>query len=496
MSEGFTYKFQVDATSVIAMALLLFFFVLVPYAVWSSFLQPLWAVGGIEGWIMQGGKDPSANPRLKERTAPIMPRSALLSFANVHYTVKLPGRKEPLHVLKGVSGVLRPGTLTAIMGPSGCGKSTMLDVLASTKNVGLIQGDVRLNGRPRDGHFRSSCAYVMQEDCCHKTLTVRETLFFTAALRLGPHVGREQRLARIRDTLADVDLTHVADTKIGDDVSGGLSGGQRRRVTIAIELISQPMLVLLDEPTSGLDAYGAQQVVSSLRRFADRGRTLACTIHQPRAETFALFHQLLLMKAGETMYCGPVAGITAHLGACGVPCPPGVNPADLVVDLTHTKEKGHEQEEGEQHTASADELVDLFAKSELRRSIVQQLRAIEDGSDPNLHGEAPSGSAKVAGATGGGGEYPNSLWTQVGVLVRRQYTIDMRDFGYKFTWFFNGENGGSGAGPAPRRARTDAPELCAGRAQLSAAHPNREAAWHPRPSCGLPLGLARAAAPS
>jgi ATP-binding cassette subfamily G (WHITE) protein 2 len=437
LEEDFDYVFQIDATSIVAMALLLLFFVLVPFALWLSVLQPLCAVGGLEGWISQGGRDPSADPRLKKRGTPTPPRSALLSFANVHYTVKLPGREAPLHVLKGVSGVLRPGTLTAIMGPSGCGKSTMLDVLASTKNVGLIQGDVRLNGRPRDGHFRSLCAYVMQEDCCHKTLTVRETLFFTAALRLGPHVSREERLARIRDTMADVDLTHVADTKIGDDVSGGLSGGQRRRVTIAIELISQPTLVLLDEPTSGLDAYGAQQVVSSLRRSADRGRTLACTIHQPRAETFALFHQLLLMKAGETMYCGPVSGIPVHLGTCGVPCPPGVNPADIVVDLTHTKEKGDDEQTGA-HTVSADELVVLFSKSELRRSIVKQLRDINEGTDPDLPEDSRRGAARSVDDDGGSG-YPNSLWTQVGVLVRRQFTIDMRDFGYKFTWFFNGE---------------------------------------------------------
>ena len=136
---------------------------------------------------------------------------ALLSFHDIWYTVPIPGGE--LQVLKGVSGVLRPGSLTAIMGPSGCGKSTLLDVLADTKSVGVIEGDVRLNGRERGAGFRSTAAYVMQSDNFHTTLTVRETLWFACALRLPPSVPRAERVERINETLDDVSLTEFADTR-------------------------------------------------------------------------------------------------------------------------------------------------------------------------------------------------------------------------------------------------------------------------------------------
>ena len=302
MSSSGDYVYQNDPLGYTCIGLLVVFGLLAPLGYWFSILVPFWRVGGLAGWMAKGG----LGSREKEAVASAArKRPALLSFKNVRYSVMLPGREggNALHVLKGVSGVLRPGTLTAIMGPSGCGKSTLLDVLADTKSVGRIHADIRLNGEPRDDLYRQTCAYVMQDDCQYTTLTVREALWFTCALRLPASTPRADRIKRIDETLADLSLTPFADTRIGDDVSGGLSGGQRRRVTIAVELLSRPQLIFLDEPTSGLDAYGAQQVCLSLRKFAERGGTLAATIHQPRAETFALFHQLLLIKSGETM-CG------------------------------------------------------------------------------------------------------------------------------------------------------------------------------------------------
>ena len=185
-------------------------------------------------------------------------------------------------------------------------------------------------------------------------------------------------------------------------------------------------------------------MVRSLRRFAERGQTLACTIHQPRAETFALFNNLLLIKAGETMYNGPIPQILPFLDACGVPIDASVNPADLVVDLTHIKEDGDHAAEA----VTADDLVRLYAHSELRRSIDTELGTIADGTHPEVleaaalaEPDAEERHSASGGKRGGGGGgepyYPNSLWTQVSVLVRRAYVIDSRDFGYKFTWFLN-----------------------------------------------------------
>ena len=192
MSSSGDYVYQNDPLGYTCIGLLVVFGLLAPLGYWFSILVPFWRVGGLAGWMAKGG----LGSREKEAVASAArKRPALLSFKNVRYSVMLPGREggNALHVLKGVSGVLRPGTLTAIMGPSGCGKSTLLDVLADTKSVGTISGDVRLNGAERGGGFRSVCAYVMQDDCTHTTLTVRETLWFVCALRLPPSVGRAER---------------------------------------------------------------------------------------------------------------------------------------------------------------------------------------------------------------------------------------------------------------------------------------------------------------
>ena len=243
---------------------------------------------------------------------------ATLTFHNVQYEVDVP-KGPPKQILKGVSGVLKEGTLTAIMGPSGCGKSTLLDVLADCKRTGHPSGDIRLNGSSRPRNYRSVAAYVMQRYPClrrslllallaalrsllacapcyrppppghrrhahrplthrhsppppppstrsdntHTMLTVRETLMFAAELRMSKS-SHAQCQARVEETLADTDLGFVADTRIGDDVSGGLSGGQRRRVTVAIELINRPKLLFLDEPTSGTRCYRTRSPALSL----------------------------------------------------------------------------------------------------------------------------------------------------------------------------------------------------------------------------------------
>ena len=179
-------------------------FICLPIAAWGWLVYPLWRSGGLHGWITRGG---GGRMHSTETGARRTPRPALVTFRDIHYSVKLSGRGRPeLHILKGVSGVLLPGTLTAIMGPSGCGKSTLLDILADTKRVGVVEGDVRLNGEARGTDFRSTCAYVMQEDCCHSTLTVRETLWFVCALRLGPDIGRHERLELIDATMEDASL--------------------------------------------------------------------------------------------------------------------------------------------------------------------------------------------------------------------------------------------------------------------------------------------------
>ena len=406
-------EFGVSAIAVI------FTVVFIPTALYIAILVPHWRSQAAKRRRAEGrGGDAAEGVAKPSATVPIA--GTTLTFRDVVYSV--PRRKaDPLIILQGVSGVLPAGSLTAIMGPSGCGpsassnpassnprilvwpglprirsdpasvmgliflpgwhslparagKSTLLDCLADAKRSGLVTGDIRVNGVPRTegDHFRSIAAYVMQSDNTHTVLTVRETLEFAAALRLPASVDEVARRARVEETLHDTDLLHVADTRVGDDVSGGLSGGQRRRVTVAIELINQPALLFLDEPTSGLDAYGALQVCHALRKFGDRGQTIACTIHQPRHDIFLLFDQLMLMSKGQTMFFGPIADIFPYFSSIGVPCDPGVNPADFIVDLTHSGHAEHEDEEDTEGAAegaagpqtkppSVDEMVNLFS---------------------------------------------------------------------------------------------------------------------------------------
>ncbi|KAJ3089196.1 hypothetical protein HK102_006975 [Quaeritorhiza haematococci] len=241
-------------------------------------------------------------------------------------------------ILKGVSGFMKPGTLCAIMGPSGCGKTTLLDILAGRKYTGNQSGEILVNGKPRDlRKFRQTSAYVMQDDALFSFLTVRETLLFTSELRIsGNEVSREEKLRRVERVMADLDLTSIADKKIGDERTGGLSRGQKRRVTVAIELITFPSILFLDEPTSGLDAYSSLKLIRLLQKLAHRGgRTVICTIHQPRADIFRLFDVLYMMVAGEVAYFGTVNNIPSYFAAIGNPVPDGINPADFIVDLTH-----------------------------------------------------------------------------------------------------------------------------------------------------------------
>ena len=205
VNNEYVYVYTLDSTAASLIAISFALFIVLPIATWAWFVSPLWRSGGTSGWIARGG---GGRMHSTETGARRTPRPALVTFRDIHYSVKLSGRGRPeLHILKGVSGVLLPGTLTAIMGPSGCGKSTLLDILADTKRVGVVEGDVRLNGEARGTDFRSTCAYVMQEDCCHSTLTVRETLWFVCALRLGPDIGRHERLELIDATMEDAGLS-------------------------------------------------------------------------------------------------------------------------------------------------------------------------------------------------------------------------------------------------------------------------------------------------
>ena len=194
-----------------------------------------------------------------------------------HVTLELQGRK----ILKGVSG--NSSSFTAIMGPSGAGKSTLMNILAGRlqgNGTNVVEGDVFYNGKQVDPKtFASNIAYVMQEDAIKATTTPREAFHFSAALRLGNTVTEEERNKRVNALIEELRLQKCADMMVGDARLRipGISGGERKRTAIGVELISNPSIVFLDEPTSGLDSFAAHRVVTVLNRLAEKGRTVLCT---------------------------------------------------------------------------------------------------------------------------------------------------------------------------------------------------------------------------
>ncbi|KAG1652464.1 hypothetical protein FOA52_009206 [Chlamydomonas sp. UWO 241] len=252
---------------------------------------------------------------------------ATLTWKNLTVSAK-DGKGNEKQLLKSVTGFLAPKHMLAIMGPSGCGKTTLLDTLAGRKPAGLsVTGEMLLNGHPSKLCFGRS-AYVTQDEMLVGTLSVRECLWYTAMLRLPKTMSTEEKEKRAEEVLADMGLTECADTLIGDWFFKGISGGQKRRVSIACELITQPTLLFLDEPTSGLDAASAYFVMATIRDLAATGRTVVTVIHQPSSEVFDLFDKLCLLSRGTVVYFGTATAALGMFEAAGLPCPNYRNPTD------------------------------------------------------------------------------------------------------------------------------------------------------------------------
>eukprot|EP01103_Thecamoeba_quadrilineata_P018866 TRINITY_DN7420_c0_g1_i1.p1 TRINITY_DN7420_c0_g1~~TRINITY_DN7420_c0_g1_i1.p1 ORF type:complete len:656 (-),score=111.76 TRINITY_DN7420_c0_g1_i1:206-2122(-) len=256
-----------------------------------------------------------------------------LSWDNLTYTVKIKGKDKQL--VKNVSGSVSSGQLLAIMGPSGAGKTTMLNMLAYRLPPKAISGLVLVNGNEVDRlRYKRISGFVTQDDVMHPFLTVRETLHFAALLRLPSAMSYAQKRAKVALAVANLSLKKCYTTIIGNTIIRGVSGGEKKRVNIGREIISDPSILFLDEPTSGLDSFSSLGLVQLLSNMAHQDkRTIICTIHQPRADIFTLFDKLLLMANGEVIYFGPPKAAIGYFSSLGHPCPKRMNPADYFIDV-------------------------------------------------------------------------------------------------------------------------------------------------------------------
>ncbi|XVF24908.1 hypothetical protein REPUB_Repub13aG0168300 [Reevesia pubescens] len=243
-----------------------------------------------------------------------------MSFDTVNYYVDMPPEmkaqgvgEDRLQLLRGVTGAFRPGVLTALMGVSGAGKTTLMDVLAGRKTGGYIEGDIKISGFPKiQETFARISGYCEQTDIHSPQVTIRESLIYSAFLRLPKEVSNEEKMIFVDEVMELVELDNLKDALVGLPGVTGLSTEQRKRLTIAVELVANPSIIFMDEPTSGLDARAAAIVMRTVRNTVDTGRTVVCTIHQPSIDIFEAFDELLLMKrGGQVIYSGPL-GRNSH----------------------------------------------------------------------------------------------------------------------------------------------------------------------------------------
>ncbi|KAK3083673.1 hypothetical protein FSP39_001247 [Pinctada imbricata] len=246
-----------------------------------------------------------------------------LVFDTVSVSIK---NKDILH---GINGVANSGELLAVMGPTGSGKTTLLNVIAG--RIPITRGEVTLNGKPMTKALRRRVAYVLQNDIFLSNLTLYETLYFTAMIRIPDTVAHSEKLARIDEIVDALHIRGCLNTIIGDFMVRGLSGGEKKRANIACELLTDPDIMLIDEPTSGLDSSTAHTLMQQLKGYATTyNKTIIATIHQPSSQIYHMFCKLLLLVNGHTAYFGEADMALTYFDNIGLTCQPNYNPADFL----------------------------------------------------------------------------------------------------------------------------------------------------------------------
>ncbi|XP_057454232.1 pleiotropic drug resistance protein 1-like [Lotus japonicus] len=351
-----------------------------------------------------------------------------ITFDEIVYSVDMPKEMKDqgvmdnrLVLLKGVSGSFRPGVLTALMGVSGAGKTTLMDVLAGRKTGGYIDGTIKVSGYTKKQEtFARISGYCEQNDIHSPHVTVKESLLYSAWLRLPAEVDSDTRKMFIEEVMELVELNSLRNSLVGLPGVNGLSTEQRKRLTIAVELVANPSIIFMDEPTSGLDARAAAIVMRTVRNTVDTGRTVVCTIHQPSIDIFEAFDELFLMKrGGQEIYVGPLGRHSSHLikyfesieGVSKIK--DGYNPATWMLEVT----------------ASAQELTlgvdfhEIYKSSELYRRNKQLIAEL---------GKPAPGSKDLHFPT----QFSQSFWVQCLACLWKQHWSYWRNPPYTAVRFF------------------------------------------------------------
>ncbi|XP_042491249.1 ABC transporter G family member 1-like isoform X2 [Macadamia integrifolia] len=337
-----------------------------------------------------------------------------LTWEDLCVTVSM-GRSGCRSILEGLTGYARPGEVLVIMGPSGCGKSTLLDALAGRLGPSTRQyGNVHVNGRKQTLSF-GNLAYVTQDNILMTTLTVGEAVYYSAQLQLPDMMSRSEKKERAEMTLREMGLQDTINTRIGGWGTKGISNGQKRRVSICIEILTHPKLLFLDEPTSGLDSAASYHVMNRIVNLAQKnGKTVIASIHQPSSEVFELFHNLCLLSCGKTIYFGAASAANEFFASNGLPCPTRRNESDHYLRMIN---------KDFYEIKTADETIDILIQSyKLSDNYQQVLKQVAELCE--REGESMEKKGSKA-----------SFLTQYIVLTKRSFVNMYRDLGYYWLRF-------------------------------------------------------------
>ncbi|KAL3834067.1 hypothetical protein ACJIZ3_008803 [Penstemon smallii] len=333
-------------------------------------------------------------------------------------------------ILDDISGEARDGEIMAVMGASGSGKSTLIDALANRMAKGSLKGTITLNGEQLESRLlKVISAYVMQDDLLFPMLTVEETLMFAAEFRLPRTLSKSKKKMRVQALIDQLGLRNAANTVIGDEGHRGVSGGERRRVSIGTDIIHDPILLFLDEPTSGLDSTSAYMVVKVLQRIALSGSIVIMSIHQPSYRILGLLDRMIFLSRGQTVYNGSPSNLPLYFSDFGHPIPDNENRTEYALDLIR---------ELEGSPGGTKSLLE-FNKSwqTLKRSssnhdnfpVANNLSLKEAISASISRGKLVSGataSNKAGSPTSLVPTFANPAWIEMAVLSKRSFTNSRR----------------------------------------------------------------------
>ncbi|ONI03234.1 hypothetical protein PRUPE_6G246200 [Prunus persica] len=336
-------------------------------------------------------------------------------------------------LLNGISGEAREGELMAVLGASGSGKSTLIDALADRISKDSLKGSITLNGEALDSRLlKVISAYVMQDDLLFPMLTVEETLMFSAEFRLPRSLSKSKKKARVQALIDQLGLRNAATTVIGDEGHRGVSGGERRRVSIGIDIIHDPIVLFLDEPTSGLDSTSAFMVVKVLQRIAQSGSIVVMSIHQPSYRILSLLDRLIFLSHGQTVYGGSPANLPVFFREFGHPIPETENRTEFALDLIR---------ELEETPGGTKSLVEFNASWQLNKnqqrqeadpnnlinSITRPKLSLKDAISASIsRGKLVSGAPNDPSLSSSVPTFANPCWIEIAVISKRSFTNSRR----------------------------------------------------------------------